>query len=428
MPKLLIIADDFTGALDTGVQFSAWGADVRVLAGPGLGLEGAPACEVLVVDAETRHLLPGEARRAVAGIVRQAVELAVPHIYKKTDSALRGNIGAELAALLAASGERWLPFLPAFPQMGRVTRQGVHYIGETPVAESVFGRDPFEPVRHSRVTELIAEQCSLPVESRPPLAEGPPPEGKGITVFDAATPEDLRATGGRLLEAGKLRIMAGCAGFGAVIPGLLGLGRGGPVPPPPLDTRLLVICGSVNPITIAQLDRAEGAGFLRIRLSPEQKLDRDYWLTEQGAAEFGVLQGILEREPWRIIETNDFGGNGPTAAYAAARGLTTEDIRTGISRSVGYMVSRLFPTPALGTLLVTGGDTLLQCMDYMGVRELQPVCELERGVVLSRFTYRNCTRYVISKSGGFGGEDLIEKMPAMLAATHTTPNQEEETL
>ena len=31
MVKLLIIADDFTGALDTGVQFAARGAKTRVV-------------------------------------------------------------------------------------------------------------------------------------------------------------------------------------------------------------------------------------------------------------------------------------------------------------------------------------------------------------------------------------------------------------
>mgnify|MGYP000093217377 CR=1 FL=1 len=63
-------------------------------------------------------------------------------IYKKTDSALRGNIGAELSALLKTSGERQLPFLPAFPQIDRVTRDGVHYISGVPVTESPFGIDP----------------------------------------------------------------------------------------------------------------------------------------------------------------------------------------------------------------------------------------------------------------------------------------------
>ena len=38
MVKLLIIADDFTGALDTGVQFAARGAATRVITDPAFAL------------------------------------------------------------------------------------------------------------------------------------------------------------------------------------------------------------------------------------------------------------------------------------------------------------------------------------------------------------------------------------------------------
>ena len=58
MAQLLIIADDFTGALDTAVQFAAYGEDIRVLTGPDADLTVARDCRVLVVDAETRHLPP----------------------------------------------------------------------------------------------------------------------------------------------------------------------------------------------------------------------------------------------------------------------------------------------------------------------------------------------------------------------------------
>ena len=70
---------------------------------------------------------------------------------------------------------------------------------------------------------------------------------------------------------------------------------------------------------------------------------------------------------------------------------------------------------ALGTLLLTGGDTLLQCMNSVGARELEPVCELESGIVLARFTYQGRTRYVITKSGGFGQEDLLVELADRIA-------------
>ena len=157
MLLLLIIADDFTGALDTGVQFAAYGAATRVMVKDQVDFASCDA-QVLVVDTETRHLPPEKAYQIVEELTRAACRAGIRYIYKKTDSALRGNIGAELAAVLQASNNRQLPFLPAFPQNGRTTRDGIHYVDGVPVTESPFGVDPFEPVRHARITELLAEQ------------------------------------------------------------------------------------------------------------------------------------------------------------------------------------------------------------------------------------------------------------------------------
>ena len=116
MASLLMIADDFTGALDTGVQFAASGVQTRVIVGGDVDLAArGEDVQVLVIDAETRHLPPERAYAVVEKLVRQAEALGVQYIYKKTDSALRGNIGAELTALLRASGQKQLPFLPAYP-------------------------------------------------------------------------------------------------------------------------------------------------------------------------------------------------------------------------------------------------------------------------------------------------------------------------
>ena len=104
MTFLLIIADDFTGALDTGVQFAACGISTKVVVDPETDLSGDRA-QVLVVDTETRHLPAGEARSVVLRLAVRARKAGIPYIYKKTDSALRGNIGAELEAVAEQSPE-----------------------------------------------------------------------------------------------------------------------------------------------------------------------------------------------------------------------------------------------------------------------------------------------------------------------------------
>ncbi len=413
MIRLLMIADDFTGALDSGVHLANHGAPTTVVTGADIHWDRVdPQIQVLVVDAETRHLPAQDAHDIVHRIVAQAVHQGIPHIYKKTDSALRGNIGAELAAVLEASGEKQLPFLPAFPRIGRCTADGVHYIKDLPVAQSVFGQDPFEPVTESRVDKLVALQTKLPAQTFPVLKAGDPvPQAEGILVFDASTEDDLCQAGQCLKAAGMTKIMAGCAGFAAMLPRLLDLGDPDYIPVlPALDSRLLVLCGSVNPITLAQLDLAEAHGFLRLRMEPRQKLETGYWTSREGVAQLDAWEKALGSGKHAMIETNDPGSNAPTAAWAQEHGLTLEDIRQRISGSVGQILKAISGRNVPGTLLVTGGDTLLQCMDCMDIHEIQPICEVDSGVVLSCFRYHGYTRYVITKSGGFGNPDLLLKL------------------
>ena len=409
MIRLLILADDFTGGLDTGVQFASRGVSTCVITDPQADYaRQAEGCEVLVVVAETRHLPPRQAYDAVFAAVRKGVELGIPYIYKKTDSALRGNIGAELTAALEASGAQALPFIPALPGMNRITRGGIHYIDGVPVNESVFGRDPFEPVREADVVRLIALQSEAPTA---PVALVELPGARGIAVVDAETEEDLIRAGKALAESDGLRLTAGCAGFASVLPELLGLTGETNRALPELAPGLFVLCGSVNPITQRQLKHGEAHGFTRIHIPAEEKLNPEWFTSEAGQAVLRQWQETEAETPWLILDANDAeDDNRETAALAERLGLSMEDVRQRISQSLGIILSAMLETPVDRTLLITGGDTLLQGMNRMQVHRMIPLAEVFPGVVLSRVTLAGRDRYVITKSGGFGEENLLEAL------------------
>ena len=68
--KLLIVADDLTGGLDTGVQFTRQGITVRVVVDPDpSGKWTRTAAQVLVAVSETRHIPPGDAYETVYRII-----------------------------------------------------------------------------------------------------------------------------------------------------------------------------------------------------------------------------------------------------------------------------------------------------------------------------------------------------------------------
>ena len=415
MIQLLIIADDFTGGLDTGVQFAQRGIRTRVVTDPHTDLQAAAdGAEVLVVVAETRHMPPEQAYDMVYHVVEKGVAMKITSIYKKTDSGLRGNIGAELSAVMNAAGEKRLAFMPAMPSLHRITVGGVHYIDGAPVAESVFGKDPFEPVRESDVAKLIGLQTDVAAISM--TWEHIPVDRGGIWIVDAATEEDLQKTGEQLVKAGALRLMAGCAGFASVLPDVLNLSHTGKAECPPMADGLLVLCGSVNPITQRQLHHAEQNGFTRLHILPKQKLTPGYFQSPAGQA---TLEGWMEQmkaHPWLILDANDENDrNTATAAYASEHHLNTEALRSGISSALGDILPAMLKGPAR-SLLITGGDTLLQCMNRMQVSQMEPLTEVFPGVVLARFEKNGQTRLVMTKSGGFGQESLLTDIKARIEA------------
>lgn len=406
MIKLLVIADDFTGALDTGIQFGSRSAKIRVTSVEqgDIFSDLDESLQVLILDTETRHIAPDQAYREIYRIVSEAAEAGIPYIYKKTDSGMRGNIGSELSAMLEASGQRRVHFVPAFPQMNRRTVNGIQYIGDLPVAESVFGSDPFEPVRYSSVPEIIASQSAVETHMLDPDVSGELP--RGVLIYNSDTTQDLEQIACHLKRCNELHLLAGCAGFASVLPGLLELEpSGGELPV--LHKGLLVVCGSVNPITIRQLDEAERQGAGRIRMRPEQKLETGWLDTPEGRHCLEKWLEQIEKSGCAILESASNPEQETVQQYAGQMGFSPGEIRFRIASTMGAILKRLMDMGLRRTMLVTGGDTLLAFMEKLKLRELSPVCQLFPGVVLSQIQYQGSVYNLISKSGGFGKDSLL---------------------
>lgn len=404
MIKLLIIADDFTGALDTGVKFSEAGAITKVIADTEMDFTKEMTGEVLVLCAPTRHLPAGEAYQMIRRITEQATAAGIGCIFKKTDSGLRGNIGAELSAVLDGSRETAISFIPALPAMNRITVKGIHYIDGVPVDQSVFGQDPFEPVIKSYVPDLLHLQCDVPVRvvSSQNIEAFEVGEEKCIYVFDCASKEDMEQEVQMLSSQGRLKVLAGCAGLAESLPPYLGLVK---ETREELRNRITVICGSVNPISCDQVDYAERqGGYCRIHIPSEQLLSEGSLWDGDGGTMMDQLWKVYQRSEYLIISSMQ---SGTEQMLEEQEELPIETMRQKISRRMGMILKNLIDRGADSRFMIIGGDTLLAFLESIHCNELTPVRELQPGVVLSKVRYQNRQYEVISKSGGFGEEDLL---------------------
>jgi len=419
MADLLIVADDFTGALDTGVQFAKQGISTIVSNEPDeLADLSEPSFRVIVVNTESRHLTPIEAARRVREAVEWGVAQGIPTFYKKTDSTLRGNIGAELTALLdSVDGDR-LIFVPAFPATGRTTEEGIQYVDGVPIHRSRFAEDQLNPIEQSYVPDIIHEQSSVEVvlvrrdhyaDFESLIDEA---EDKAILMFDAETEEDLRAIGDSLKVAGgDYQSFAGCAGFSNVLPDVIGLtsdsvefGEGG------VPKRTLVVSGSLNPTSLRQVAYMERHGTKTITLSPEQALS-----SSDGDRVFDELIELIEtgfeKKDEIIVRTLvDRSDLDSYIAYARERDIKPEEVHRRVARSVGRLVQSVLEEVEIGYLVVFGGDTARGVVDALDCSGIVPKTEIVPGVVFSEISWHGRILGFVTKAGGFGEEDVLHSI------------------
>jgi D-threonate/D-erythronate kinase len=157
--RVFVLADDLTGANATASLLKRQGLPSHThLLHSGTAAMPASLHEdgVHVLDLDTRDRDDSEAASrvaAAAALIGKMGDLT----GLRTDSTLRGPIPASLDALLS-DPTRLSLVVPAFPASGRTTRDGIHYVYGTPLAQTEVAHDPVCPVTTSSVTEWIGSR------------------------------------------------------------------------------------------------------------------------------------------------------------------------------------------------------------------------------------------------------------------------------
>ena len=130
MTRLVVLADDLTGALDASAPFAMHGLSTAVALAPaGLTEALASGAEIVGVSTNSREIDPPAATAAVQAALAE-LPRGLP-IFKKVDSRLKGNIPAELDAITYTSAL----VIPAIPAFGRWLRDG--HLGGFGLAEPI---------------------------------------------------------------------------------------------------------------------------------------------------------------------------------------------------------------------------------------------------------------------------------------------------
>lgn len=349
-PQVVILADDLTGACDSAASFlsperSAW-VWLRD------GFAGANAADVWSFSTESRDETPGVAEERVKRLIEGLGELLPSTLlFKKVDSAGRGCFAEEIAAASESIGAELVIYAPGFPETGRFVLNGSLHI-----------HDATGERRETRIHDLVPEQMHASIGWIACGTDGSVEQTfrreigdeKHLLVCDAGESEDLE----RIVRvAGRLPqrlLWAGSAGLGRELGRILPSGNSVLKRSRDLARgQTLIFAGSSHSVTRLQMDRLTKA-------TSESSLP-------------------CISMPVRCEECN-------------------EDSLRRVFQEAG----------SVGSLVLTGGDTAAKVLRALGAEAIEIMGEMTMGIpwgVVHGGMANRCV--VVTKSGGFGGEDAL---------------------
>ncbi len=414
-PSALVFADDLTGLIDLVAPLA--GRGLRATAGFSgsfdFGRPDEPAPDLAGVNTATRHLPPDLAAEKLRAALEEIASRSPEILYKKTDSTLRGNIAAELAMVRERFPGIPLFYAPGFPEVGRTVIQGRLLVDGVLVEDTALAADPLSPVRESHVANLLRthlqediREVDLGSVRRGDWAD---PHFTGVTVFDTETPEDLDRIADALAQIPQRPLLlSGPSGLSRRLPQLLArASRETPVirkiPRP-----ALVISGSVTPRTCAQVRRGLAGDFCAIRLQPgwleDLPGDQAERLKEQ--ARQASRQGLSVLF-YSAVAPADYEAFLEKGRELGIHGAQLAEKVLALQTSLG---TTLFQAADWPTITLFGGETADHFLRATGITSARVLGELHPGVGLMSCVSRGRDITLITKSGGFGPENLLETL------------------
>lgn len=407
MKQIVIIADDLTGACDTGVKFRQLGLKTKVLVSPDSAsvLQENPA-SVISINTDTRSVAGEQAAAVVEKLAGQLVSQGDYFYYKKVDSVLRGNIGSELEALFRVLKPDFALVAPAFPATGRWLKHGLLSIGskENPqlqidalkhISDSTdrkCGHIDLDTVRQGsaavieKVEDLYAQGCT-------------------VILADTWCEIDLETLADVVLRMGKRCLSVGSAGLASHLARYL---TDSDIQEADIDAApgaaegaLVVVVGSRHPVTVKQVQRLKEAVSLETYLLHVKDISQDN-LNERVSAAFqnkepGQSEGIL-------LTTDYIYHDSDCCQHLLQQNAYNQAILDGI----GMSVEKLVQSRKIRGMIATGGDIASEILGRLKLEQIDLMAEPIPGIVTGYASDSTGKGFPLAtKSGGFGNPDAL---------------------
>ena len=438
LPALAIIADDLTGAADSGAPFASAGFSTAILVDPSWCTEsptaqpgpnrealscllpGLPELTqgVLVVNTDSRRLSPEKAAYATQRGVAIARAAGHRRFYKKIDSQFRGNVAVELASGMEALNVTGCLLAPAFPEQERTTVEGRCFVRGKPILDQTIA-DFLESSGFPAASVTLTDppeygKALAELDSRALRSDGS--QAPRLLLANAWEREHLRDLArSALLLSGDRHLLAGSGGFAGALAERLG--QSTPERHPDLSLEK-TRSGRVLPQSDGSLHLTPGAfppapagmprnrGVLIISGSRSEEARRQIYelrryrdaevciVDSSGSANQGKVQDAVLRGALGIVAPNTSRTIAGASEKVAASVLSA--VITGSMISVAPHV------------LFVGGETAMATLRLLEAPLIVIGGEIESGIASGWIPRSACGTLAIStKAGAFGDNETL---------------------
>lgn len=431
--KLYVIADDLTGANATSVLLAKEGFKCSTFIDSALlNDENMSRCDVVAISTDSRGITKEEAYARVSEEVQRVKHLQ-PVYTKRIDSTLRGNIGAEIDAILDQDKNSIAVVVASYPDSGRISIGGFLLVDSVPLQNTLVAKDPKCPVTNSSVKEIIQSQTKFKVSDIQisDVLRGEEflsrkinllvDEGNRIIVIDAVTNDEIE-TIAKASALTKLNVIPVDPGpFTKCLMntkyGSSHVGQG---------KKVFFAIGSVSKTTIGQIENLVATKSpALVKVNPLKLIDDD-----QIDQEVERVLHIIE-EKLKLNQSNIVGITTTTredevlnlSELSEKLGMDEEAISVKINKGLAKITELALElsNSSIGALYTSGGDVTMEVMKRLGVEGIDIKDEIIPLAVYGRFIggkYPNMP--AITKGGLIGDKKTLSLCIDYLATKVST--------
>ncbi|HML32995.1 four-carbon acid sugar kinase family protein [Sporomusa sphaeroides] len=411
---MIVIADDLTGANDTGVQFARQGMHTEVLLNDA-ALNATATADIIVVDTNSRAVPAPEAYARVQQAAQKAAAAGFAQYYKKLDSTLRGNVGMEIKAILDLNLHDFALVMPAFPKNGRITVGGNYLLNGAPLSTTEIARDPKTPVYETMLPELLRKQTGFKVGhiDFADISQGQEGivqalrrhlnDGCRIISSDAWQDEHFLIVAQAAASLSEKILWSGSAGLAEVLPQLFHWAA-----EPETRQPAFVIAGSVSSVTRGQVEQLVASGYEMIELEVAGYLS---WQAGQPHPTLQQVQQALSAGR-RIVLVSGYKADTVQQTQTAGEKLGMSLVAVGekVAQILGWIGAEILRAQDISGVVLTGGDTAVAVCNALGVTGIRVLEEVTPAIPLGAMTTREGKQLlVVTKAGAFGAPDALVK-------------------